>query len=239
MTMESKPRIAVIMGENTSVDGTCYDTTKKYFSAVYKAGGIPFGIPYIMDMVELIVDEFDGFLSTGGRFAFPDEWFMDGQVSKAPKSERLNFEIALMRGFLDRGKPVLGICNGMQVLAGVQGSRLSPDIRSLGPHVMEHDKGGHIHSVAVQPGTALARIVGEHELHVNTFHREGVVEPAGGIVVSAIAPDGIIEAVELPSHPFAIGVQWHPELFSDEDHPGNRLFEAFVKAAGRDPHQMR
>jgi putative glutamine amidotransferase len=185
--MSSKPRIAVIMDENTSVDGTRYDMTKHYFTAIYNAGGQPFGIPYFMDMVDTVVNEFDGFLSTGGRFAFPDDWFLKGQISNAPESERLDVEIALMRGFLERGKPVLGICNGMQVLAGITGSRLSPDIRSLGSHVLEHDKRGHMHPVSVKPGTALARIVGRQEITVNTFHREGVVEPARGVVVSAIA----------------------------------------------------
>jgi putative glutamine amidotransferase len=234
-----RPRIAAIMDENTSVDGTRYDMTKHYFAAIHNAGGMPFGIPYFMDMVESVVNEFDGFLSTGGRFAFPDAWFLEGQTSNAPESERLDVEIALMRGFLECGKPVLGICNGMQVLAGISGSRLSPNVRSLGSHVMEHDKRGHMHSVSVTPGTALARIIGEREITVNTFHREAVVDTAGDVVVSARAPDGIIEAIELSSHPFAIGVQWHQELFAGQNHPGNRLFEAFVQAAGNGPHHAR
>jgi putative glutamine amidotransferase len=229
--MSSKPRIAVIMDENTSVDGTRYDMTKHYFAAIHNAGGLPFGIPYFMDMVATIVSEFDGFLSTGGRFAFPDEWFIAGQTSNAPESERLDVEIALMRSFLERKKPVLGICNGMQVLAGISGSRLSPNIRELGSHVIEHDKRGHMHPVTVKSDSALARIVGRQELTVNTFHREGVVELGTGVAVSATAPDGIIEAIELTTHPFAIGVQWHQELFSGQDHPGNKLFEAFVQAA--------
>jgi putative glutamine amidotransferase len=231
--MSSKPRIAVIMDENTSVDGTRYDMTKHYFAAIHNAGGQPFGIPYFMDMVETVVSEFDGFLSTGGRFAFPDEWFIAGQTSNAPESERLNVEIALMRGFIERGKPVLGICNGMQVLAGISGSRLSPNIRVLGSHVMEHDKRGHMHAITVKSGSTLARIVGGQELTVNTFHREGVIEPGPNVAVSATAPDGIIEAIELTTHPFAIGVQWHQELFSGQEHPGNKLFEAFVQAAGK------
>ncbi|MGO4388472.1 gamma-glutamyl-gamma-aminobutyrate hydrolase family protein [Microvirga sp. 2YAF29] len=230
--MPMRPRIAVIMDENTSVDGTRYDMTKHYFAAIHKAGGLPFGIPYFMDMVESVVSEFDGFLSTGGRFAFPDEWFIAGQTSHAPESERLDVEIAIMRGFLERGKPILGICNGMQILAGINGCRLSPNIRALGSHVMEHDKRGHMHPVSVKPNTALACILGVHEITVNTFHREGVVEPSDRVVVGATAPDGIIEAIELPSQPFAIGVQWHQELFTGNDHPGNKLFDAFVQAAG-------
>lgn len=231
--MPSRPRIAVIMDENTSVDGTRYDMTKNYFVGIHDAGGIPFGIPYFMDMVKTVADEFDGFVNVGGRFAFPDEWFLEGQVSKAPHSERLDVEIALMRRFLERDKPVLGICNGMQVLAGLHGCRLSPDVRALGPHIMEHDKRGHTHSVSVKENTLLSRILGQTELTVNSFHREAVVEVSDRVLASAYAEDGVLEAIEIPSQRFALGVQWHQELFARQDHPGNAIFRAFVQAAGQ------
>ena len=127
--MSARPRIAVIMDENTSVDGTHYDMTKNYFVAIQRAGGMPFGIPYFMDMVEAVAIEFDGFVNVGGRFAFPDAWFLEGQASKAPRSERLAVELGLMRGFLDRDKPVLGICNGMQMLACLHGGRMVHEVR--------------------------------------------------------------------------------------------------------------
>jgi putative glutamine amidotransferase len=219
------------MDENTSVDGTRYDMTKNYFTAVHGAGGMPFGIPYLAGMTETVAEEFDGFLSVGGRFAFPDSWFPEGQTSKAPESERLDVEVALMRGFLERDKPVLGICNGMQVLAALHGCRLSPDLRALGPEIMEHDKCGQMHPVAVTEGTILSRILGQREIVVNTFHREAVITLSDQAGASARAPDGIIEAVEIPSRHFALGVQWHPEQFIHLDHPGNRIFEAFVNAA--------
>jgi len=228
-----KPRIAVIMDENTSVDGTRYDMTKGYFVAIQEAGGLPFGIPYFGDMVGTILDEFDGFMSVGGRFAFPDAWYRDKESSAAPVSERLDVEQALMRGFLDRDKPVLGICNGMQILAALNGCLLSPDVRSLGPDILDHDRRGILHRVAIKPGTALSRILGQSELAVNTFHREAVASLSETVVASALAEDGVVEAVEIPDRRFAIGVQWHQEAFAFDDHPGNRLFEAFVEEAGR------
>ncbi|WP_262270776.1 gamma-glutamyl-gamma-aminobutyrate hydrolase family protein [Microvirga yunnanensis] len=231
--MPHLPRIAVIMDENTGADGTRYDMAKAYFVAIQRAGGLPFGIPYGPEMVDPVIDGFDGFLSVGGRFAFPDSWFIDGQVSKAPPSERLDVEIALMRGFLERDKPVLGICNGMQVLAALHGCRLSPDLRALGPRVMDHDRRGAVHPVSVAQDTLLARIVGQTTLAVNTFHREAVVTLSDRAVASARAEDGIIEAIEIPDRLFAVGVQWHQELFARQDHPGNRLFEAFVQASGQ------
>lgn len=229
--MPAKPRIAIIMDENTSVDGTRYDMTKNYFIAIHRAGGLPFGIPYFMDMIDTIVNEFDGFVNVGGRFAFPDAWFIDGQVSKAPQSERLDVELALMRGFLECDKPVLGICNGMQVLAALHGCRLSPDVRAMGPHILEHDKRGHEHSVSITENTLLSRIIGRRELSVNTFHREAVVELSGRVIASAYAQDGVVEAIEVPTRRFALGVQWHQELFVTRDHPGNEIFSAFVQAA--------
>ncbi|MXQ12576.1 gamma-glutamyl-gamma-aminobutyrate hydrolase family protein [Microvirga makkahensis] len=231
--MSATPRIAVIMDENTSIDGTRYDMTKNYFVAVHRAGGMPFGIPYFMDMAEAVADEFDGFMNVGGRFAFPDAWYADGQGSKAPHSERLDVELALMRGFLERDKPVLGICNGMQVLAALHGCRLSPDVRATGAHILEHDKGGYEHTVAVGENTLLSRVTGGGVLSVNTFHREAVIELSDSVVASAHAEDGVVEAIEIPSRRFALGVQWHQELFARQDHPGNGIFEAFVRASGK------
>jgi putative glutamine amidotransferase len=231
--MSRRPRIAVIMDENTSVDGTRYDMTKGYFASIQRAGGLPYGIPYFLDMVGTVTEEFDGFVSVGGRFAFPPEWYRDGEVSNAPPSERLEVEQALMRGFLDRDKPVLGICNGMQMLAALNGCRLAPDVRALGAGILDHDRRGYLHPVAVAPGSALARILGETEITVNTFHREAVVGLSETVVASALSGDGIIEAVEIPDKRFAIGVQWHQEAFALQDHPGNRLFSAFVAEADR------
>jgi putative glutamine amidotransferase len=231
--MSRSPRIAVIMDENTSVDGTRYDMTKGYFVGIQHAGGLPYGIPYFLDMVDTVADEFDGFLSVGGRFAFPAEWYQDGETSNSPSSERLEVEQALMRGFLDRDKPVLGICNGMQMLAALSGCRLVPDVRALGTAILDHDRRGYLHPVTVAPGTALSRILGQTEITVNTFHREAVVSLSETVVASALAGDGVIEAVEIPDRRFAIGVQWHQEAFAFQDHAGNRLFEAFVQESGR------
>lgn len=115
--MARKPKIAVIMDENTSTGSERYDVSKHYFSAIGRAGGFAFGIPYAPDMVDDVIDEFDGFVSVGGRINFPAEWYVEGDQSQYPPSDRLAVDMALMKGFLGRNKPVLGICNGMQMLA--------------------------------------------------------------------------------------------------------------------------
>ncbi|KFG70011.1 gamma-glutamyl-gamma-aminobutyrate hydrolase family protein [Microvirga sp. BSC39] len=229
--MSQKPRIAVIMDENTSSGGTLYETTKAYFVAVQRAGGLPFGIPYIPEMIGSVVEEFDGFISVGGRIRFPRDWYVAGDESRYPSSERLEVEQALMRGFLERDKPVLGICNGMQMLACLHGARMVHEVRKSGPHILTHDDRTAMHPVEIVSGTMLSQIVGTTRLDVNSRHQEAVVAVSDHAVISARAPDDVIEAVEIPSRRFAIGVQWHPEAFAAQDNPGNRLFSAFVQAA--------
>ncbi|MBJ6125767.1 gamma-glutamyl-gamma-aminobutyrate hydrolase family protein [Microvirga splendida] len=228
--MSRKPRIAVIMDENTSSGGTLYETTKAYFVAVQRAGGLPFGIPYLAEMIEPVVEEFDGFVSVGGRIRFPRDWYVAGDESRYPSSERLEIEQALMRGFLERDKPVLGICNGMQMLACLHGARMVHEVRKTGPDILTHDDRTAMHSVEIVPGTMLSRILGTARLDVNSRHQEAVVAVSDRAVIAARADDGVIEAVEIPSRRFAIGVQWHPEAFATQDHPGNSLFSAFVQA---------
>lgn len=230
-----KPRIAVILDENTSGDGTRYEAAKGSFRGVAEAGGLPFGIPYLPEVVDAVLAEFDGLVSVGGRFAYPDDWYLPGEGSKAPPSDRFAVERALVEGCLKQDKPVLGICAGMQMLACLHGARLTPDLRVMRPDALEHDKRGSTHRVTLAPGSRLAAIVGQPTFAVNTFHREAIAELAPGVVASAHAPDGIVEAVEIPGRRFAIGIQWHQELLTAQDHPGNRLFAALVNAARAAP----
>ncbi|NSL23067.1 gamma-glutamyl-gamma-aminobutyrate hydrolase family protein [Agrobacterium tumefaciens] len=226
-----KPRIAVILDENTSTGGTRYEAGKGYFRGVTKAGGLPFGIPYLPELVDIVVKEFDGLVSVGGRFAYPNDWYVSGEISKAPQSERLEVERAIVEGFLEKDKPILGICAGMQMLACLNGCRLTSDLCSFFPAANEHDKRDHRHMVEITPESRLAKIIGKTRIEVNTFHREAIAQLSPAVLPSAFADDGIVEAIEVPASSFAIGLQWHQELFTDGDHPGNALFRGLVDAA--------
>lgn len=228
----SGPLIAVVLDENTSVDGTTYESPKSLFRALAGAGAFPLAIPYVPGREGEIISAFDGLVAPGGRFAFPAKWYPD-VTSRAPQSERLPFELALMEGFLAARKPVLGICSGMQMLAGLAGARLSGAIGKSNPEALKHNGKDLTHAVDVEPGTRLADITGATRFEVNTLHNEAVIEAAPGLAVSAYAPDGTIEAIELQGHPFALGVQWHQEKYDGQNHPGNALFSAFVRAASQ------
>jgi putative glutamine amidotransferase len=212
--MRRQPRVALLLDENTSTGATRYEAAKGYFAGVARAGGLPLGVPYEPAMVAPVVAEFDALLTLGGRYAMPADWYA-GPAAPSPPAERLEVEIGLVRGFLAADKPVLGICAGMQVLAA---------------QVPGHNEKGRVHEVRIEPGTRLAALVGER-LTVNTFHNEAIVEP-GSTIVSATAPDGTVEAIEIAQHRFALGVQWHQELH-DPDHPGAAVFRGLIDACGR------
>lgn len=226
----ARPRIAVILDENTSGDGRRYEAAKGYFNGVRDAGGLPFGIPYFAEMVDVVLGEFDGVLAVGGRFAYPAHWYLDGAGSKAPPSARLEIEQAIVRGCLERSIPVLGICAGMQMIAGLNGCRLTPDLRSSHPRALEHDKRDFLHNVSLKKGSRIEGLVGARSMLVNSFHREAVVELTSTVEATAHADDGIVEAIEVSGHPFALGIQWHQELLAGSDHPGNAVFKGLVAA---------
>lgn len=145
---------------------------------------------------------------------------------------RTDFEIQLTRLALTRELPVFGICGGAQVLNVALGGSLYQDIPSQVPKAHKHSGSPErAHTVDIVPGTRLAAVVGMPEMRVNSLHHQAVKVPGQGMVVSASACDGVIEAVEIADRPFVIGVQWHPEqLFMDDD-AAQRLFSAFVQAA--------
>lgn len=229
--MSTSPRIAVLLDENTSGDGTRYEVNKAYFRAVAEAGGLPYGVPYVEALIEPTVADFAGFVAVGGGFAYPDAFYASGSRSPYKTSERYAFEAALMRAFLDAGKPVLGICAGMQLLACMHGARLHGDVQSSVAEALPHYSRDETHPVSLVPGTKLHAAVGAPALAVNSFHREAVSELSPRVRAAAHAPDGVIEAIEVPEHRFAIGLQWHQERYAGTSHPGRGIFAAFVSAA--------
>jgi putative glutamine amidotransferase len=230
MYINNKPVIGIVMDENTSQGGANYDTGKGYFRAVEGAGGIAIGLPYSQDSIDFARHSCAGLMSTGARIAFPKEWYIEGEHSPAPASDRFEVERALVTLFLDLDRPYFGVCNGMQMLGCLSGCLMSGNAKAYTDGSIAHDDRETRHRVDVLPNTKLAKITGLSTLTVNSFHREAIVRTSDQVVVSAMSPDGLIEGIERPDKKFAMGVQWHPERLIDETEDARALFSAFISA---------
>jgi putative glutamine amidotransferase len=211
-----------------------YALRQNYCSAVVRAGGLPVLLPHEPDQAAAYLDRIDGLVVTGGNFDVDPSLF--GASSRHPtvktKDRRTAFELQVTKGALDRDMPVLGICGGQQLLNVILGGTLIqhiPDeVDGALPHEQPNPRTEPGHSVRLTPGTLLHRICGAEELAVNSAHHQAAKRVGDGIVVNAVAPDGVIEGIEDPRRRFCIGVQWHPEYaISVGD---DRIFAAFVEA---------
>ena len=198
-----------------------YALRHNYATAVARAGGLPLVLPHETDLAAEIVSRIDGLVVTGGNFDVDPALYGVEEIHQTVilKEGRTQFEIAVTRAALERDVPLLGICGGQQLLAVVLGGTLIQHIPDEVVGALEHeqpnprDEAGH--SVAITPGTQLHQIVGVAEMNVNSAHHQSVKEISGSMVVSATAPDGVIEGIEAPRQQFCIGVQWHPEFEID------------------------
>ncbi len=208
---------------------------ENYAQAVAAAGGLPVLLPPHADGVEAYLDRIDGLIVSGGAFDVDPALFgaAERHATVTTKDARTAFELGLTRGAIARRMPLLGICGGQQLLHVALGGTLIQHIPDAIPRALAHeqpnprDEPGH--TVRILPGTRLHAIVGTDELAVNSAHHQAAKDVPVTLRISAVADDGVIEAIETPGPPFCIGVQWHPEF---ELSPGDRkLFEALIDAA--------
>ena len=230
----SKPIIEITLSfANNERNYSCGET---YVESIKKAGGIPLLLPHTPADAPQLAAVLSGLLVSGGPDVEPAHY--GEQPSQRLGSicpERDESELALVKAFMATGKPILGICRGEQVLNVANGGTLYQDLASQFPgvvikHRQEAPRWYEGHKATVVPGTKLAAIFGEEEIGINTFHHQGVKELAPGFIVSAQAPDGVIEAFEKPDHHFCLGVQWHPEGMFALTTRSDKLFAAFVDA---------
>ncbi len=170
-------------------------------------------------LLDALLDGMAAVVITGGAFDIHPSWYGQAVSARLDRVDagRTGLELALAARCLREGRPVLGICGGMQALAVAGGGTLLQDIATLrptaGPHEQDTDPATPAHSVRLAPGR-LRDAFGAPEISVNSTHHQAV-DHAGDFLVSGRCTDDIIEAIELPGHPFAVGVQWHPELLHD------------------------
>ena len=234
------------VNQEQSID--VYGLMPAYTEAVFGAGGLPVLIPLGLDDAALaaLLDRVDGLLLPGGGDIGPEHYGGDEREPSIRDVDRVRdrSEFLLVRHALRRQKPLLAICRGHQVFNVALGGTLWEDVHSAMPGAIVHDyfykqnREYLAHEVEVVPESLLAHIVRQERLSVNSLHHQGIRELAPGLRVAATAPDGLIEAVEVAEHPFALGVQWHPENLVDRSAEMHALFRHFVMASGREGSKL-
>jgi len=208
-----------------------------YVESVKRAGGEPVVLEPTDDPSRSL-DRIDALLLSGGLDVDPVQYGEAPHPTTEVDVTRDAFEIPLSRGAVARDMPVFAICRGVQVLNVAAGGTLVQDIPSTVPSELAHSidvpKDHLAHAVRVTPGTRLAASLGPsaplETCAVNSRHHQAVGQVAPSFVVSAVSPDGVVEAIERPASAFCVGVQWHPENFWRTGEFGG-LFSAFVDAA--------
>ncbi len=232
--MTARPRIALTLDADPA--RATYELKASYVDAVLAAGGLPILLPHARRAAAAYLALADGIVVTGGAFDIPPELYGETRRKECGETrpERTAFEKDLLEAALAARLPVLGVCGGMQLMNVVRGGTLHQDLPAdtgIAGHEQPPPKDVPSHDAAIVPGTLLASLVGTQTLRVNSTHHQAVKDPGAGVLVSARAPDGVVEAIELPDIPFAIGVQWHPEATARSDPRSAAIYRGLVEAA--------
>jgi putative glutamine amidotransferase len=234
-----QPVIGITTFEGRNPDGyPAVMLVQAYIHAIVQAGGVPVLIPSMVaeNGWDVLYKRLDGIVFSGGGDIAPEHYHGDGH----PRVDDIDplrdtLELNLLRAVIDDGKPFLGICRGIQTLnVGLGGTlyeHLGEQFRGEVDHTYPTSmRTTLVHEVKIEEGTQTAEVVGKPILKVNSLHHQGLRDVAPGLRVTGHASDGLVEAVELPDHPFGLAVQWHPEWMTDQLST-RKLFKAFVEAA--------
>lgn len=217
-----------------------------YIEAVAAAGGVPVLIPLGLDeeSLQILLQQVDGLVLTGGGDIAGEHYSSEHEDFIFDiDTDRDRVELFLAREAMSRNKPLLAICRGHQVLNVALGGTLYEDVKEWMPGAIKHDffnefpRNHQAHTVSIAAESKLAHALGRLETTVNSLHHQGIRDLAPGLVAAALAPDGLIESVEAPDHPYALGVQWHPENLIHDDPDMLALFRGLVESAAH--HKAR
>lgn len=216
-----------------------YFLRARYLQAIEDVGGVPLILPLaaLRSDRQHLLAQLHGLILTGSGPDLPPGLYGERRRYEYPvmSRQRADFEIALARLAQRDRVPMLGICGGMQSLNVALGGTLIQDIPSQVSASLRHRQSAPAvtlsHWIDVRPHSLLQRILRRTRIRVNSSHHQSVRRVAPSLAVSAVAPDGVIEAIESERHPFLLGVQWHPEFLYRHDSMARRIFSSFVKAA--------
>jgi putative glutamine amidotransferase len=238
--MEYRPKIGIT--GHISKDNPNLSITNSYMEAIFACGGFPLLLP-VKGSKELWLQaakEMNGFLFTGGGDISPSRFGEEtlqccGEISPL----RDAMELDLLDAVLPTGKPILGVCRGVQLMNVGLGGTLYQDIyqQNAQPFPQQHTQKLPdylpAHDVIIEEGSLLHRIVKTARLPVNSLHHQAVKDCAPGLRISAKSSSGLIEAVEKQDHPFFLGVQWHPERMWHVEAAEKAIFDSFVDACAK------
>lgn len=205
-----------------------------YVRAIARAGGAPILIPCADEkIVGSAIDALDGVVITGGNDVDPLLYGERiGALCGSILPTRDRADTAAIRWAIERGKPLLGICRGMQLLNVALGGTLYQDLERDGGylhHFLDAAPRYHAtHEAIIEKESWIGGILGTSAM-VNSFHHQGARDIAPNAHVVARSPDGVVEAIEAEERALCVGVQWHPEMMFDSE-PQAKIFSAFVDA---------
>lgn len=211
-----------------------------FVAAIALAGGAPYILPVFTEdaILQSYVDTIDALMLTGGQDIHPSAYGEESLESvKDVSLKRDAFDLKLFEYALKAGKPILGICRGMQIMNVYFGGTLYQDIavgtESGHKNNKERAMGKASHMMHLEYPSLMYSIFEEEEVHINSFHHQAIKEVASRFRVTGVSEDGLIEAIEDKdaSGPWLVGVQWHPEMMVYDYPKMLKLFEYFVQEA--------
>lgn len=247
--MAKRPVIGVVTQSLPPVHGErplCWIVGAGYINVLRSVGAVPWVVPLLphdMETMQEIFDRLDGVFLTGGVDVEPSCY---GEaklpVCGTTDPDRDVIESALLRHAMDRHKPVLAVCRGLQILNVTCGGTLYQDVATQVPASLKHDyfptpaqpSRKHLaHNINVKQNTRLGTIMGQAVVPVNSMHHQAIKELGDGLVANAFAPDGIIEGIEGTNGQYLLAVQWHPEELTETQPEMRRLFTTFIEEAAK------
>ena len=208
-----------------------------YHDSILSSGGLPLILPFSKEEEQFkqLADICDGFVFTGGPDIAPSRFGEEVMSEKVYCCEKRDvLETGILKYILEKDKPVLGICRGIQLLNVALGGTLYQDLPEFRPSDVSHWQTAEsfepTHSVILVPASPLEACLGKSELKVNTFHHQGIKDLAPGLEIMARAEDELVESFRKPDSRFFWAVQWHPEMMFEHDENSRKIFAALISA---------